>query len=198
MNASSVVTAALPVPVTLLHLIPTYAAQTGYLSVYTPVFCFLLFGFVFYNRLVFAKWAFRPSGRKPWQGAVLMALPATFIAISLALVIYYHSALQLSITDLNARGVRASTETILRKTDYMDIPRSGRLSFFYIGMFLSIEAAFALMALREYLQDLFGLSDSDLISAERSQRHPGSNPTQPGDNLVPQIRSSSREGLNPA
>jgi hypothetical protein len=33
----------------------------------------------------------------------------------------------------------------------------------YIGIFASAEAAFALMAIKEYLQDLLGLSDPDII-----------------------------------
>jgi hypothetical protein len=37
------------------------------------------------------------------------------------------------------------------------------LAFWYVAIFVSAEAAFILMALKEYLQDLIGATEADLI-----------------------------------
>ena len=39
----------------------------------------------------------------------------------------------------------------------------------YVGIFLTAEAAFILMAIKEYLQDLVGLTDVDLIQIRHSK-----------------------------
>ena len=58
MSISSVVTAALPIPITAFNLIPTFSVHTKILSVYTPLFCFLLLGYVFYMRHQLARYMF--------------------------------------------------------------------------------------------------------------------------------------------
>ena len=50
MSISSVIAAALPIPVTSISLIPTYTAHIKLLSTYTPMVCFLLLGYIFYMR----------------------------------------------------------------------------------------------------------------------------------------------------
>src|SRR5687767_13902510 len=50
MSISTVVIAAMPIPVTALGWIPTYPPHTKILSVLAPVFCFLTLGYVFYRR----------------------------------------------------------------------------------------------------------------------------------------------------
>jgi hypothetical protein len=55
MSISAVVAAALPIPVTSFHLIPTYHAQTSLLATYTSLFCFLLLGLIFYSRHTLAR-----------------------------------------------------------------------------------------------------------------------------------------------
>jgi hypothetical protein len=69
------------------------------------------------------------------------------------------------------RGVAiGSTEAVLKQTDYMDIPYSIGLVVSYLGIFLSAEAAFVLMAIKEYLQDLLGLTETQLIAGEEVAR----------------------------
>ena len=55
LNVWSVAAAALPVPVTSLRIIPMYAAQRQFLTLYTSLFCFLLLGFAFYARHTIAR-----------------------------------------------------------------------------------------------------------------------------------------------
>jgi hypothetical protein len=50
MSVWTVVVAALPIPVGVFKLIPNFEAQRSYLSVYTPLFCFLSLGFIFFQR----------------------------------------------------------------------------------------------------------------------------------------------------
>jgi hypothetical protein len=169
MNLSSLVAASVPIPVTALHIIPVYSAQARFLGVYTSAFCFLLLGFAFYSRHSIAKWALGTKGHPTKHSTILLALPGALIVAGLSLVISYHSVLQFSIQDLRSLGVHASTAQILENTDYTEIPRFTLLCACYLGMFLSMEAAFILMALREYLQDILGLSEIDLIDGRRSQ-----------------------------
>src|SRR5438132_11804807 len=58
MSVSSFVVAALPIPITSLGLIPTFADHRTLLATYTSLFCFLLLGFVFYVRHTLARWMF--------------------------------------------------------------------------------------------------------------------------------------------
>ena len=54
-------------------------------------------------------------------------------------------------------------------TDYREIPNSVQLTVCYVGMFVTAEAAFILMALREYLQDVLKISDTSLIRLRQSK-----------------------------
>ena len=69
--------------------------------------------------------------------------------------------------------VPSSDDVLKRKA----VPLSTELMFWYIVIFVAAEAAFILMALKEYLQDLLGLTDSVLIgitstapSVQRAER----------------------------
>ena len=58
-------------------------------------------------------------------------------------------------------------DALLLLTPLRDIPRRWTLLLTYVGMFVSAEAAFVVMAMKEYLQDLLGLSDQALIDLDR-------------------------------
>src|SRR5438046_1398210 len=58
MSISSVIVAALPIPVTAFGALPTFADQKAILSTYTSLFCFLVLGFIFYVRHGLAHWMF--------------------------------------------------------------------------------------------------------------------------------------------
>ena len=76
MSVSSFVVAALPIPITSLGLIPTFADHRTLLATYTSLFCFLLLGFVFYVRHTLARWMF-PEACVPekLQRLTLVSLP---------------------------------------------------------------------------------------------------------------------------
>jgi hypothetical protein len=170
MGTASVVTASLPIPVSAFHLIPAYAAQSKFLSTYTSLFCFLMLGYIFYIRHSLGRLMFftKPDGHVAVR-AFVSVVPLLLILASLGLVALYHHYLLDSLTLFSERGVMAPTADLLKSADYRDIPDSIALTVCYLGMFLTAEAAFILMALREYLQDVLKIQDTTLIRLPRSK-----------------------------
>ena len=64
--------------------------------------------------------------------------------------------------------VKLSSEAIL-KSDRGLIPWANLLMLFYIGMFLTAEACFVMMAVKEYAQDLLGMSEVALITRDNTR-----------------------------
>lgn len=181
MNLASFVVAALPIPITTLGLIPTFSAQTSLLSTYTSLFCFLVLGFVFYGRHQLARYLFEEdfsSWRDRVWWLVLAWLPLVLTVVCLLLVIFYHNTLDDSLQMLQAgppaERMAHGDEGLLLLTPLRDIPRRWTLLLTYVGMFVSAEAAFVVMAMKEYLQDLLGLSDRALIDLDRTASPGGS------------------------
>ena len=83
-------------------------------------------------------------------------------------IFWYHLQLNTSIASctnmLVSVGVQQTASQILEQTQASDIPSATLLIVLYLCIFLFAEAAFVLMALREYLQDLLGVSDIDLLN----------------------------------
>ncbi len=171
MGTASVVTASLPIPLAAFHLIPTYAAQEKFLSTYTSLFCFLLLGYLFYIRHALGRLMFytRSDGHVTLR-AFVSFVPLLLILSSLSLVFLYHYYLMESLTAFSERGVMNATTDLLKAADYREIPESLQLTVCYLGMFLAAEAAFILMALREYLQDVLHIQDASLIRLPRGRR----------------------------
>ena len=170
MGTASVVTASLPVPVAALHLIPTYAAQEKFLSTYTSLFCFLMLAYLFYirhwlGRLMFST---RRDGQVVFR-SFLAFVPLLLILASLSLVALYHYYLMQSLLVFTQQGVMSSTTDILKTVDYREIPDALTLTVCYLGMFLTAESAFILMALREYLQDVLKIQDASLLRVPRAR-----------------------------
>ena len=172
-SVSSVVTASLPIPIAAAKLIPVYDCQQKFLGTYTSLFCFLLLAFVFYSRHNIARWMFgrQLNAGASWIGGLFSLLPLLLIIGSACLVYGYHVQLEASIVDVQAsallRGLPSySASKILAETDLLGVARSTTLAAMYVGIFLTAELAFILMALREYLQDLLKLSEKRLILRE--------------------------------
>lgn len=160
MSVATVVAAALPIPITNWKMIPIYAQQRGFLTVYASLFCFLLLAFVFSIRHRLATPMFFKSG----ISGTVAALPAVFIVLTLVCVILYHTTLQDSLGQLRQKGfTKSTTADLLEKMDQTDIPDAVELAACYLGIFLFAELAFVLMAMREYLQDELGLDEKSLL-----------------------------------
>jgi hypothetical protein len=59
---------------------------------------------------------------------------------------------------------------VLKETEIADIPDATALLALYLGVFLLAEAAFILMALREYLQDSLKIAEADLFLLPKAAR----------------------------
>ena len=159
MSVSTIVAASIPIPVASWKLIPIYAQQRGFLTVYASLFCFLLLAFVFSIRHRLAG----PMFTKGRMGAVIAALPFVFILLTLACIVVYHALIQQSVGELRELGLRLTTHELLDKVDVTEIPHAVELAACYLGIFIFAEAAFVLMAIREYLQDLLHLDEGALL-----------------------------------
>lgn len=211
MSISTLVIAALPIPVTSLDLIPTFAKQTKIFSVYTSLFCFLILGLIFYLRHQLARILFheffsnenywvtptdqnhphvrwRRNVRKFLKASLIGLIPFLLIAASVFSAFQYNDNLVNSVGEIEdtlkerGREVPAMDATeaeikainkayndslrfdsILKNTELDNIPVGSRLMLLYILIFITAEAAFVLMAIKEYLQDLVKLTEIELI-----------------------------------
>ena len=163
MGTASIVTAALPIPVKSLHLIPAFASQEKFLNTYTSMSCFLVFAYVFYVRHTLARWMFARRGEHFGVRFWVSVLPALCIFCSIGCAIAYHHELGEALDALAVAGARVPSAVLLSKIDAREIPGSGRLFVAYLGMFVFAESAFVLMAIREYLQDTLKLEERELI-----------------------------------
>lgn len=159
MSVSTVVAASVPIPVASLKLIPAYSQQRGFLTVYSSLLCFLLLAFLFSIRHRLSLWMFARGRQNGW----LSLVPLLCILLTVASICGYHVVLQKSLDQFRALGVTASSVEILKAADYAEIPYATLLSVLYLGIFLFAEAAFVLMALREYLQDVLRLNEKALL-----------------------------------
>jgi hypothetical protein len=214
MSVSTVVVAALPIPVTYLRFIPTYHFQTKLLSVYASLFCFLVLAFIFYNRQVLARWMFiyyfaglppyllmqtasqfgsylaeTPKERaereererqqdleekrveRRWKRSralrdfTISVIPLFLILLSLGSVFAYHTVLTDSVMlyqgEFSAQG--STFDEVLQHAEPTRVPQGSLLMLLYLSIFVTAEAAFVLMAIKEYLQDYLQLDDENLI-----------------------------------
>jgi hypothetical protein len=159
MSVSTIVVAAIPIPVSAWKLIPLYAQQKQFLTVYSSLFCYLLLAFVFSIR----HWLARRMFSGGVQGFVVAVLPLVCILGSLGCICEYHNLLQQSTEQLRSLGLMESTSELLQKMDSTEIPYGLPLAACYMGFFLFAEAAFVLMAIREYLQDVLQLDERQLL-----------------------------------
>ena len=165
MSVSTLVVASLPIPVTALGAIPTFKAHTKLLSVYTPLFCFLTLGFIFYSRHKLARVMFpeyfshdRKIDRLTRLGRSIIRLsPLLLIISSLVAALSYHSLLNFVI------GGAIGFDNVLNVAEPQHIRYSSILMLLYLSIFVTAEGAFILMAIKEYLQDLVGLTEMNLI-----------------------------------
>jgi len=186
MSASTIVAAAIPIPVASWKLIPMYAQQRGFLTVYASLFCFLLLAFVFSLRHRLAG----PMFSKGKAGALIAALPPMFIVLTLTCIVMYHEFIKQSTEQLRLLGLRLTTPELLDKVDATEIPFAVALAACYLGIFVFAELAFVLMAIREYLQDLLHLDEVSLL---RGKGRAIDSPAEP----PPPVSESTRVPVGP-
>jgi hypothetical protein len=171
MSVSTVVTAALPIPVTAFKLIPTLPFQTQELSVYAPLFCFLVLAFIFYSRPTLARLMFQSNLADPdepyrrGREMLVGSLPLVLIGVAFAAVMWYRYLLIGVVQKAGSPGTLALADST---PDQVSDIAQIHLMAAYLAIFIAAEAAFVLMAIKEYLQDYLGLEDRDLITPPMS------------------------------
>jgi hypothetical protein len=139
MSVWTLVVPALPIPVGVFKLIPSFEIQRSYLSVYTSLFCFLSLGFVFFQRHRLGHYMFRGAVKKPvsangttiWQAMLSMttvlskgfvdSLPLACILISVFAVFRYHSLFNDAVLIAQAQATAEEQKGILAGAFLTDI-----------------------------------------------------------------------------
>lgn len=171
---ASIFVAAIPAPLSQWKLMPIMDDHRGLLSIVTPVFCFLTWAYLFFIRDALAGPMFPLHARR---GRLLQALRASpgqmyvwgafwrrlwgLVPLACICGSFYFASIYYGyyvlITDYLAH--KAPDE----RTDIKVTGDTYKLPLFYILSFVLAEAAFVWMALKEYLQDVLGLTDKELI-----------------------------------
>jgi hypothetical protein len=155
--------AALPVIATEFGLVPIYDSQRRMLPACASLFCFLGFGCIFSLRHALAKAMFGPP--------VLTAADSTHARHRIS-IDYLPTALILASLGAAATYLWAF-ESGRGLPTFPALPRNSAeavvLALSFVAIFLFAEAAFAIMAVREYLQDMLGLSDAAVITGMSSR-----------------------------
>lgn len=155
------VVSALPVLVTRFGLIPVYESQRSLLPAYASFFCLLALAYVFSQRHRLARAMF--AARLLWDDpAAVQPRTSKRMSINAGLAVMILGSLGCAAVYLWAfEGGRASR-------DFPTLPPSSidavLLALSYITLFLLAAAAFAVMAVREHMQHVLGLSDEEVIT----------------------------------
>jgi hypothetical protein len=193
MAGLAVIAASMPVVTALTHALEVFKDDRLKLSILTSLFCFLVLGYVFYERHALARWMFpeftvtpKAISSTPSKGllsplmeshrrvlylkrAAMTLLPLFLIVAAAAFGWTYLNRIDSAIVQLGAiTGPPETREGILDKS-YVITPYSGATRISYVLMFVFAEAAFILMATREYIQDLLGVSDYEVMTGERKE-----------------------------
>lgn len=183
MGVSTFVVAALPIPVAQAKMIPMYSPDRNSTSVITSLMCFLLLAFIFYSRHRIGRILFSVSEASPASsrgrrtkeepGRLGKSLArASFSLLILALIVasagcfLYYQLTWFIEADHLAWYEGGTSDLRMTSTDSVSYIRT-KLMASYTGFFVFAEAAFVLMATKEYLQELLGLSDNDLIRGQQ-------------------------------
>jgi hypothetical protein len=153
--------ATLPVVVTQFGLIPVYESQRSLLPAYASFFCLLALAFVFSQRHRMARAMFAPRLLWAADDAPHAKVRST-LSINAALAAMILGALACTALYLWAFEIGRESPTFPR------LPPSSMnavlLALSFITLFLLAAAAFAVVAVREHIQHVLGLSDAEVIT----------------------------------
>jgi hypothetical protein len=153
--------AALPIVVTRFGLIPVYESQKNLLPAYASFFCLLALAYVFSQRHRLARAMF--AARLLWTDLdAVQRKPSKYLSINAGLAGMILGALVCAAIYLWAfEGGRGSR-------DFPTLPPSSMnavlLALSFITLFLLASGAFAIVAVREHMQRVLGLSDAEVIT----------------------------------
>ncbi|HEX4007743.1 MAG TPA: hypothetical protein VHX60_16330 [Acidobacteriaceae bacterium] len=159
MGVMPMVTAALAPLLTALNVLPMYASERNALATMAGVLGFLLLAWLFYVRRTIALGSIRRYYR-----SVFNFIPLLLIAGSLGCYVEYSHTLDASVGQiLRDNPTLKRSDALGAWTTEHPAPQMVELQLLYLGMFLMAEAAFVMMALREYANDVRGVSEYEWI-----------------------------------
>lgn len=153
MGIMPIVAAALAPLLTAMNVIPAYESQRKPLATIAGVLGFLLLAWLFYVRRTIALGSIKHGYR--W---FFNSCPLFLIAASIACYVSYANTIESSLV-----GTVGATYTRAQALGSHEPggTASLQLQLLYLGMFLFAEAAFVMMALREYANDVRGISERE-------------------------------------
>jgi hypothetical protein len=168
MGVMPVVTAALAPLLTLLKAVPTYESQRTTLATLSGILGFLLLAWLFYIRRTIALGSLTRGFR-----FLINTIPLLLIVITVFCFLWYFKILGSSTAEALKEAGQGrwtyvekdkvsefKTESdVLKHWDDRAIPNLILLQVVYLGIFLSAESAFVMMALREYINDTRRVSE---------------------------------------
>lgn len=191
MGVMPLVTAALAPVLTAMNVIPTYEPQRKPLAAMAGILGFLLLAWLFYVRRTIALGSITRGFR------VLFNLcPLALVLASIGCYIGYANTLDASLAEvLKTHHDITRLQALGSWSQGSTVPDSVQLQLLYLGMFLFAEAAFVMMALREYANDVRRISEYDWMFGPQD----GSNPrVDPQPNPVQQVISAGPVMPQPA
>ena len=192
-GVSCLFVAALPIVVTKFGLIPVYESQRSLLPAYASFFCLLALAFVFSQRHRMARAMFAP--RLLWGDDGAQLKLRSRLSINAALAGMILGALVCTALYLWAFEIGRSSPT------FPQLPPTSMnavlLALSFITMFLLASAAFAVVAVREHIQHVLGLSDAEVITGLPRSTPPAVGPSAIGPHNISVVaeRSSSRVSM---
>jgi hypothetical protein len=157
MGVMPIATAALAPLLTAMNVLPVYDSQRKPLATMAGVLGFLLLAWLFYVRRTVALGGISKKFRQFFN-----LCPLLLVLGSIACYVSYTEALDASVGKVLAdnQAAKLNRTTVLGQWSLENsAPISTALQLYYLGMFLSAEAAFILMALREYANDVRQISE---------------------------------------
>ena len=157
MSVMPLATAALAPLLTAMNVLPTYDSQRKPLATMAGVLGFLLLAWLFYVRRTIALGSIS-KGYRPFFNLC----PLLLVGLSIGCYVAYTNTLDASVGAVLAANPTAGLKrpAILKQWSLENpVPQSGNLQLYYLGMFLAAEAAFVMMALREYANDVRHISE---------------------------------------
>jgi hypothetical protein len=190
MGVMPLLTAAVAPLLTMMNAIPVFASQKKTLATYSGLLGFLLIAWVFYVRRAFAlNVSFgKSTGFFRISRLVADLFPLLLILGSVYCYITYFSTLHLSIGLINSTidSLHGSRQYLLDNWKQAEqIPQEGLLQLYYLGIFLFAEAAFVVMALREYVYGVLNVSEREVLGGGGVALAPRTTPA-PSDDTPPQ------------
>jgi hypothetical protein len=157
MGVMPIVTAALAPLLTAINVIPVYEAERKPLATMAGVLGFLLLAWLFYVRRTIALGSVTKGFR--WM---FNLCPLVLVLGSVVCYVSYANVLDKSLGEVLKQSSSLTRSQALRIWGQDNaIPESSELQLLYLGMFLCAEAAFVMMALREYANDVRKISEYD-------------------------------------